>query len=323
MANGLSLAVAQNLQRWANFLVGNVSTFTQAHFDYTADLRQKTIEAFAQDEFKVRDNLTLYYGVRYSYFPSPYDKNGRLSNFDPAFYNAANAPQVTGAGVRVAATGNFCNGMVVNSQNFTTGPALFNCTPTSSPWGKYVIDVGKTDFAPRIGLAWDPFHKGKTAIRTGYGIYHEQVLNGDFEQNIGGNPPYQETVTASNTRLDNPGGAFSAPLTPQSLRAVQTDWHTPYMQHWSLDIQQQLTNSTVLSVGYYGSKGTHLIGLTELNDLPPGKALNSTCAPGSSFYAQRQLQLWFRASLPDMPSVTRPPRLEIRMSWPGRRPQTF
>ena len=286
LTNAISLTVAQNLQRWANFLVGNVQTFTQAHFDYTADLRQKAIEAFAQDEFKMRENLTLYYGVRYSYFPSPYDKNGRLSNFDPALFSAANAPQVTGAGSRVAGTGNFCNGIIVNSQNFTTGPAIFNCTPTSSPWGQYIIDVGKTDFAPRIGLAWDPFHKGKTAIRTGYGIYHEQVLVGTFEQNIGVNPPYQETVTATNTRLDNPGGGFSAPLTPQGLRAIQTDWHTPYMQHWSLDIQQQLTNSTILTVGYYGSKGTHLIGLTELNDLPPGRALNSTCAPGNGFFGQ-------------------------------------
>jgi hypothetical protein len=47
-----------------------------------------------------------------------------------------------------------------------------------------------------------------------------------------------------------------------------------------------LTKSTILSVGYYGSKGTHLIGLTELNDLPPGKALNSMCARGASFYGQ-------------------------------------
>jgi hypothetical protein len=39
-------------------------------------------------------------------------------------------------------------------------------------------------------------------------------------------------------------------------------------------------------VGYYGSKGTHLIGLTELNDLPAGKALNSMCAPGTTYYGQ-------------------------------------
>jgi hypothetical protein len=286
LSNAITATVADNLQRWANFMIGNAQTFTQARFDYTADLRQKAVEAFAQDEYKLRKNLTLYYGVRYSYFPSPYDKNGRLSNFDPALYNPASAPQVTGAGNRIAGTGNYCNGMIVNSQNFTTGPASFNCTPTVSANGKYVIDVGKTDFAPRFGLAWDPFGDGKTAIRTGYGIYHEQVLVGTFLQNIGTNPPYQETVTGTNTRLDNPATAIVAGATVQNLRAVQTNWHTPYMQHWSLDAQRQLTDSTSLTVGYYGSKGTHLIGLTELNDLPPGKALSSMCAPGNNFNTQ-------------------------------------
>jgi len=264
LANAITTPVAQNLQRWANFMLGNVTTFSQAHFDYTADLRQKAVEAFGQDEYRVRKNLTLYYGVRYSYFPSPYDKNGRLSNFDPSLFNAVNAPQVTGAGNRIAGTGNYCNGIIVNSQNFTTGPAAFNCNPTVSPWGKYVIDAPKTDFAPRIGVAWDPFQKGKTAIRTGYGIYHEQVLVGTFLNNIGTNPPYQETVSGSAVRLDNPAAAIVAGAAAQGLRAVQTDWRMPYMQHWSLDVQQQLTQSTILTIGYYGSKGTHLIGLTEL-----------------------------------------------------------
>lgn len=220
LPNALTLAVAQNLQRWANFMIGNVQTFAQAHFDYTADLRQKAVEAFAQDEYRLRKNITLYYGARYSYFPSPYDKNRRLSNFDQSLFNEANAPQVTGAGNRIVGTGNYCNGIIANSQNFTTGPASFNCTPTVSPYGKYVIDVPKTDFAPRIGVAWDPFHKGVTVIRTGYGIYHEQVLVGAFLQNIGTNPPYQETVSGTNTRLDNPAAAIVAGNVVQSLRAV-------------------------------------------------------------------------------------------------------
>lgn len=283
----------QNRQRWASFLVGAVSSggFSQAHFDYTADLRQKTIEAFAQDEWRARKNLTLYYGVRYSYFPAPYDKNGRLSNFDPAFFNPADAPQVTGAGLRVVAAGvpqgNYCNGIIVNAQNFTTGPSTINCRPTASPWGKYVIDVPKTDFAPRFGIAWDPFGRGTTSIRTGYGIYHEQVLNGFYLTQIGTNPPYQETISATSaTLLDNPAAGFSVPTGLQGLRGVQTDWHTPYMQHWSFDVQHQLARKTVVKVGYYGSKGTNLIGLTEINDLPPGKALNSLCAVNTAYYAQ-------------------------------------
>jgi hypothetical protein len=269
----------QNLQRWANFLVGNVGTngFTQAKFDYTADLRQKAFEGYAQDEWRVRRNLTVYYGVRYSFFGSPWDKNGRLTNFAPEFFDQSQAVQVTGGGTRVAGTGNNCNGLIANAQNFTTGPASFNCRPTSSPYGKFVYDAKKRNFAPRVGFAFDPFGDGKTAIRAGYGIYHEQVLNGPLLQNIGLNPPYQETTIGSNSRLDNPGGALSGAPTVQSLRAIQTDFDTPYMQHWSLDVQRQLTSKTIVTVGYYGSKGTHLIGLTELNSIPVGKALNSFC----------------------------------------------
>ncbi len=286
LTNALTSTVAGNLQRWANFLIGNVQTFSQAHYDYTADLRQLAFEAYFQDEFKLHRNVTLYYGVRYSYFPSPSDKNGRLTNFVPSLYKAADAPQVTGNGLRIVGTGNFCNGLIVNSQNYYTGPAAYNCKPAVSPWGQAIINAGYGNFAPRFGIAWDPFGRGRTAIRTGYGIYHEQVLVGTYEQNIGTNPPYQETVTGTATRLDDPAAAISVSATPQGLRAIQSDWHTPYMQHWSLDLQHQFTRSTTLTVGYYGSKGTHLIGVTELNDLPVGKALSSMCAPGTTYYGQ-------------------------------------
>lgn len=277
-----------NFQNFANFLMGTNVTFTQAHFDYTADLRQKTIEGYAQDEWRVRPNLTIYYGVRYSYFGSPYDKNGRLTNFVPDLWNASAAPLVTGAGNRVAAAGkNFCNGIIANTQNFQTAT---NCTPLPSPFGKYVVDAPKKDFAPRFGIAWDPFGTGTTSIRTGYGVYHDQVLNGTLLQMIGLNPPYQQTVQILRTRLDQPlppGAPINlvAAATAPNLRGIQADWKTPYMQHWSLDLQRQLDSNTVVTVGYFGSKGTHLIGAFELNELPPGFAIAqgpTGCAVGAS-----------------------------------------
>jgi len=284
-----------NFQAFANFLQGNNVTFTQARFDYVADLRQQSLEAYGQDEWRFRPNLTLYYGLRYSYFGAPWDRNGRLSNFDPALFNPAQAPQVTGAGNRVIGTGNFCNGMFVNSQNVQTAPN--GCVPAASPYGKYVVQAPKGNFQPRVGLAWDPFGKGKTSIRTGYGIFYDQVLSGTYLTNIGVNPPYQETFTISAATLPVLGGtppSLDRPVPPGvavgpaasvaalSVRALQPKWKDPYMQHWSFEVQHQFGAKTVASVGYFGSKGTHLIGAFELNEIPPGAALNARCASGAN-----------------------------------------
>jgi len=285
-----------NFQNFANFLLGNNVTFTQARFDYVADFRQNSLESYVQDEWRFRQNLTVYYGVRHSYFGQPFDKNGRLSSFDPRLFNPANAPQVTGAGNRVVGTGNFCNGMIVNSQNLQT--AANGCTPAASPYGNKVVDTPKLNFAPRFGIAWDPFGKGRTSVRMGYGMYYDQILVGFAEQVIGTNPPYQETFTVSNSgsgtvattpRLDQPVPtgvpvAAAASTAAVSIRAQQTNWKDPYMQHWSVEVQHMLGSEgkTMFSLGYFGSKGTHLIGVYELNEIPPGVALNRQCATGTN-----------------------------------------
>lgn len=273
-------------QNWACFMLGRNVTFTQSKLDLTVDMRQKSIEGFAQDEWRVRSNVALSLGVRYSYFGPPYDRNGVLANFDPSLWRASDAPIVTGAGNRRVGSGNFCNGMIVNSQNVQTGPAAFNCRPTASPFGKYVYQAQKHDFAPRIGIAWDPFRKGTTSVRLGYGIYHEQVSLSAAEL-LAINPPFQETATQLLTSLDQPiptGSAIPvvASATPASIRGIQPDFLTPYMQHWSLDVQHQFGSKTVVAIGYYGSKGTHLNGNTEYNDLPVGFAINAQCASGTA-----------------------------------------
>lgn len=278
--NGRTIPVA-SLQTYANFLLGNNASFTQAKADYTADVRQRNFEFYAQDEFRFRPNLTLYYGVRYSFFGSPWDANGLLSNFVPELYNRAESPLVQGNGNRVVGTGNFCEGLIVNSQNVQTAPN--GCVPMASPYGKFVVKAPKKNFAPRVGLAWDPFGKGRTAVRTGYGIYHEQTLVGIFEQNLISNPPYQETTSLSGINLsDQLGTNAVATLGAITVRGEDTDWKTPYMQHWSLDVQHQIFKNTIVDVGYYGSKGTNLIGIVDVNLLPPGSAERQMCAVGTS-----------------------------------------
>jgi hypothetical protein len=244
-------------QSWANFLLGNSSSFTQASLDLTPDIRTWQWEAYAQDDFRLLPNLTLSLGVRYSQFRQPVDANNMLTNFSPAAWSSSKAPQIDASGNLVANTGDVQNGIIINGQN--------------SPFGNKVSNENNTDFAPRLGLAWDPFGKGKTSIRTGYGLYYDSMLFGVYEQNIFNNPPYVQSISIPNTRLENPAaGTPSVSLSPKVLRGTPIPYRTPYVQQWSFGIQQQLGRDFVLDVSYVGSKGTHLLGIADINEVYPG-----------------------------------------------------
>ena len=258
-------------QLWANFLLGNFQTFTQNQFDLTADLRSSSIEAFAQDEWRYRSNITLYYGVRFSRFGQPWDGNGRMTSFDPAHFDPTQAFQVLANGVRVAGTGNPLNGIIVNSQATVAGA-------TVSPFGKAVAPT-RNNFAPRVGIAWDPFKKGTTSVRAGYGIYFDQ-LSFSFPETglVATNPPFQAQATLNPVTLDNPlAGNPTVSLTVPTVAGIDQNFKTPYVQSWSLDIQHQLDSKTLFTVGYFGSRGVHLSGLIDANLLPPGFAITQTC----------------------------------------------
>ncbi|PYS86246.1 MAG: hypothetical protein DMF62_16490, partial [Acidobacteria bacterium] len=281
-ANALQLTE----QQFANFLMGRNVTFQQNKYNLTANFHQVNYEAYAQDEFRITPRMTLYLGLRYSYYGPPWDENGLLSNFVPELFDPTKMPTVVmtssaagGDTTRVTGSGNMCNGIIVNSQNFKTLP---ECTPTISPYGKYVYKTPKDNFAPRLGIAWDVFGKGRTILRTGYGMYYDQVLLGNVELQLQ-NPPYQEIVTLTGGTITNPvpvGGSIAAQASlgiPAIIRGVPTNYQNPYMQHWSLDVQQLFGKNTFVQVGYYGSKGTHLIGINDINNLPAGYALTQTC----------------------------------------------
>src|SRR5205823_7781064 len=103
-------------QLWANFLLGNFQTFTQNQFDLTADLFATDVEAFAQDEWRVKSNITFSYGMRFTRFGQPWDGNGRLTSFDPFAYSPSQGFQVSGNGDRGPGTGNRLHGSIVHSQ---------------------------------------------------------------------------------------------------------------------------------------------------------------------------------------------------------------
>jgi hypothetical protein len=250
-------------QSFANFLLGNVATFTMPSTDITPNIWAWQHEAFAQDDFKVSAHLTVYAGVRWSFFGQPTDTTNLLDNFSPAAYNAANAPKIdpaTGNIVPGTGTNPSMNGIIVGGKG--------------SPYGDHVGNQVYKNFAPRLGVAWDPFGTGKTAIRAGYGIYYDSGLYGTYEQNTFANPPYVSSVAYSNGSFTNIGsGTQGVSLSPLVLHATQLPANIPYVQQWSFNIQQRLAKDTVLEVGYFGSKGTHLLGIVDINQAKPGVAL--------------------------------------------------
>ncbi len=244
-------------QEWANFLLGNVSSFTQNNTDFRAEIRQHQWELYGQDNYRVKDNLTLTLGVRYSRFNQPTDANGHATGFDPALFDPAKAPQIDpSTGNLVANTGTALNGVIIGGQN--------------SPFGDEVARHDTHDFAPRIGIAWDPFKTGKTSIRAGYGIFYDSPSIGTQENGEFANPPFSGNVTISNTVFNDPTAILpDVNLSPPALTVQQSDWKQPYSQEWTLDVQREVAPKLFVDIGYVGNKGTHLVGVIDINEPLP------------------------------------------------------
>jgi hypothetical protein len=277
-------------QAFANFLTGNANNgFSQASKNIQVDVRSELYEGFLQDNWKATPRLTLNLGVRYSYFGQPWDQNGNLSNFDPSTYSAAKAPTIassglicftapcsqsgSNAGLPTTPNGgadfvgpNYINGMIFGN------PSAAN-NNQASPYGNKIGSASKNNFAPRFGFAFDVFGDGKTAFRGGYGWSYDQAEVSYYETTIFNNPPAVATYSQTNAVLDNPsGGATSTTpsTTPGRIQALPLNFQTPYVQQYSLDIQQQVAPSLMLDVGYFGDHGTHLLGALEINQPVPG-----------------------------------------------------
>ena len=159
----------------------------------------------------------------------------------------SNCTQFTGLQVYQAVQQGIASGMTTAQVRAQTGlgPTQFSVV-TGQPaaqntfldWGLYAQDEWKirpnvslsyglrvetqneisfnADIAPRIGIAWDPFCKGTTSVRMGYGLYYDQMSFSFYEtDSVARNPPFQQVITINPTTLDNPlGGPTSVSNAP-------------------------------------------------------------------------------------------------------------
>src|SRR6266571_1435951 len=88
------------------------------------------------------------------------------------------------------------------------------------------------------------------------------------------NPPFVQSVNYANASFSNvAAGTLGTITSPLTLHATQLPAHIPYSQQWNFSIQRQLPREAVLQVAYVGSKGTHLLGIVDINEAYPGTAL--------------------------------------------------
>jgi hypothetical protein len=216
---------------------------------------------YAQDSWKISPKLTVNLGVRWEYYGVQHNSNPAL---DSNFYLGPGATlfdQVRNGTVQIA-----------------------NKSPEGGLWGQ-----DKDNFAPRVGFAYDVFGNGTMSLRGGYGIGYERNF-GNVTFNVIQNPPNYAVISVVNG-TDVPSGTLpifvsnSGPLAGAgstcggnplvvpgtscfpnpSLRAVQQNIPTAYIQFWSGAMDYQVLKNSVLSFEYTGSKGTHEYDIANLN----------------------------------------------------------
>jgi len=258
---------------FADFLMGLPHDYFQSPAA-PSNVRTKLSHAFAQDEWRATKKVTLTLGVRYEYSTPKLDTKGRSFSLIPG----------------------------QQSTVFTKAPvSLVFPGDANAPKGTNFPD--KTNFAPRVGIAWDPQGNGKTSIRTGFGMFYD-VLKGEDSLQFNGQPPF---FAISGFGFASPPGATEAsvclppndclgapfvavgvtnafpskPPAPNidfgaagflpfnsssSIYYVDPHLKTPYTYQYNLSVQHEIARNTLIEVGYLGSS-SH--GLTTLVDANP------------------------------------------------------
>jgi hypothetical protein len=236
-----------NILYLADFLAGcddpTSTTITQG--DPRRLVYVNTFSLYAQDSFQATKNLSLNYGLRYDYEGPVHTGIPNLSIFDPSL----------------------ASGLAVAGQDVS------NIFPGF--WGGY---------SPRVGFAYQVAGNSRSVLRGGYGIYNDSIYMKSIleNQNLQNAPDFgpelnpagsSEVATASalSTVIHNGAPFFETyadALAGAGVTAISTfDSHfrPAYTQSWDLNLQQSLSSSIIWQLGYVGTKGTHLMGMFDIN----------------------------------------------------------
>jgi len=230
-----------------------VSETSTNPFDYT---RWHDFEFYASDNWKIRHNVTLDYGLRWSFIRNAYEGHGELAFFEPNLFSSAGV---------TPANASPCNGLL------TTKVGLADCAAAGLSGatlgqGGGLIPNNNHLIQPRIGIAWDVFGNGKTAIRAGFGTFYNRFfLNTWFAAE--GNPPFVFGLPSSigQRAFDNPAPTYVGIIgTKPSLGVAQND-NVPEAIQYNLTIEHELFRNTKLEIGYVGNQGRFLETFTNAN----------------------------------------------------------
>ncbi|MBL8233313.1 MAG: TonB-dependent receptor [Bryobacterales bacterium] len=260
---------------YSNALLGVFSNYSESQSRPSNEGRKTSAAWFIQDTWKVNRKLTIDAGMRFVWYNQWYHARQQAAGWDfgrydlgriPALYRPVSTPQgrravnpVDGAILPAVFIGAF----VPNSGDPFNGAVT--ATDTNYPRG--LRDQESVLPEARFGFAYDPFGKGKTAIRGGFGVFHNTIAPGvrGFSQN----PPVQVTPQIFYGNLDSYLGT-SGTIFPNNTSTFERKAVTPAMYNFTLGVQQDIGRATVVNVAYVGNVGRHLQQSRNINTVPYG-----------------------------------------------------
>ena len=213
--------------------------------------RESLFAAYFQDDWHITKRLTLNLGLRYEATTRPTDAN--------------KVPAYTVNGYTVAAAG---FQQITTLSNCSSSPTACGPVGTDSP---IASNPTTKDFQPRLGLAWDPFGTGKTAIHAAFGMFDVLPLPYEFALNTAATAPFQIIGADSNATLGTGIPDPNINFNPQKIRNryIQQNPKRAAVYNWNANVQQDLGAGFTAMVGYVGSRSTHLSAAADDINLVP------------------------------------------------------